>query len=104
MERYKFASFRWELANQAAHSFRRTAASRQTPSLSEFVVIVSRKMPSGNVTECYDRSECNAGAGIITAHDAGAIITNRVKAGDRLCANTENPADSVGRQPSNVPR
>src|SRR5688500_1694962 len=50
-------------------------------------------VPAGDVTEGHDRAEGDARTGIVAPHDAGAIVADRIQAGDRGAGGVEDLTD-----------
>src|SRR6516225_8589696 len=60
--------------------------------------LLAGQVTPGDVAEGHDRPERDAGAGIIAAHDRGAIIADGVESADRSAIVAHHAADHVGGQ------
>src|ERR1700736_4721793 len=64
-----------------------------------FPILVSGKVPAGDVAERHDRPERDPGAGIVTPQKAGAVIADGIEAGNGLGVAAQHATDRVGCQP-----
>src|SRR4051812_37424559 len=54
------------------------------------------QMAAGDVAERHDRTQRDAGARVVAAHDAGAVIADGIKTRDWVSAGIEHAADGIG--------